>query len=169
MITTLMKTDTWYVLYTKSRNEKKVAEYLDAAGYEVYCPTITTIRQWSDRKKKVEEPLFKSYVFVKTEESRRQQVVQAPGVVCFLYWLQKPAIVRTEEIAAIRRFTEEAESAGATDVAFESGGVVRIDWGRFQGQEGKYLAKQGNYLVLLIECLGRVVKARVPAAHVVSV
>ena len=54
----------WYVLYTKPKWEKKVAEQLQAMGIDCYCPLVMKERQWSDRKKKVEMPLFNSYVFV---------------------------------------------------------------------------------------------------------
>ena len=57
----------WYVLYTKPRQEKKVADGLIAIGIAAYCPLVTTIKQWSDRKKKVEVPLINSYVFVNIE------------------------------------------------------------------------------------------------------
>ena len=64
----------WYVLYTKSRNEKLVAERLKEIGIETYCPVLKKVKQWSDRKKVVEEPLFKSYVFVRLEEHNRKDV-----------------------------------------------------------------------------------------------
>ena len=81
----------WFALYTKPRNEKKVAENLAALGIEVYCPLVTTIKQWSDRKKKVESPLIPSYVFVKIEEANRKEVFQVSGVVQYVFWLGKPA------------------------------------------------------------------------------
>ena len=77
----------WYVLYTKSRQEKKVTEALNLLGVNAYCPVVTTMKQWSDRKKKVEEPLIKSYVFVNLEESNRDIVFEVPGVVRYLFWL----------------------------------------------------------------------------------
>ena len=61
----------WHVLYTKPRNEKKVAERLSGAGYTVYCPLQKVRRQWSDRVKVVEEPLFKGYLFIKIEEKEK--------------------------------------------------------------------------------------------------
>ena len=64
----------WHVLYTKPRNEKKVAERLSGAGYTVYCPLQKVRRQWSDRVKVVEEPLFKGYLFIKIEEKKRDEV-----------------------------------------------------------------------------------------------
>ena len=89
----------WYVVYTKPKWEKKVAEQLTQRGIECYCPIVTEVRQWSDRKKKVEVPLFNSYVFVRLAEVDRNLVFQSSGVVRYLFWLAKPAIVRDEEIS----------------------------------------------------------------------
>ena len=77
----------WYVIYTKPRNEKKVAERLQQIGITVYCPMITMIKQWSDRKKKVQIPLLNSYVFVCLEDKEREKVFQVSGVVRYLFWL----------------------------------------------------------------------------------
>ena len=71
----------WYVIYTKPRNEKKVADRLKHLGIDVYCPMITMIKQWSDRKKKVQIPLLNSYVFVNLNEKDRELVFQVSGVV----------------------------------------------------------------------------------------
>ncbi len=152
----------WYVLYTKARNEKKVLARLEN-DYEVYCPLVTTVRQWSDRKKKVSEPLFKSYVFVRVTEAERHEVLKTPGVVCYIYWLGKPAQVREEEIAAIKSFTEETESADVLSIEYND--TVHIDWGLFKGQEGKFLARQGDHLILLVESLGQLIKAEVPVRY----
>lgn len=149
----------WYVVYTKARNEKKVAQRLEER-FEVFCPLVTMVRKWSDRKKKVKEPLFRSYVFVKVTESERQEVLRTPGIVCFVYWIGKPARVREEEIEAIRLFTEETEGTDVLSVEYND--TVHIDWGLFKGQEGKYLARQGDHLILLVQSLGRLIKAEVP-------
>ena len=92
----------WFVIYTKSRQEKKVALELEKMGITVYCPMINQIRQWSDRKKKVEVPLISSYVFVQLKERDRETVFEVPGIVRYVYWLEKPAIVRDEEIAVMK-------------------------------------------------------------------
>ena len=97
----------WYVLYTKSRNEKKVAERLSGAGYTVYCPLQKVRRQWSDRVKVVEEPLFKGYLFIKIEEKIRDEVFSFPGTVRYLFWLRRPAVVREEEIHTIQKWLGE--------------------------------------------------------------
>jgi transcription antitermination factor NusG len=89
----------WYVVYTKPKWEKKVAEQLKK-GIACYCPLVTQVRQWSDRKKKVEVPLFNSYVLV----ARSTKIWFSIGrVVRYLFWLGKPAIVRDEEIDTIKK------------------------------------------------------------------
>jgi len=97
----------WHVLYTKPRNEKKVAERLSDAGYSVYCPLQKVRRQWSDRVKVVEEPLFKGYLFIKIEEKIRDEVFSFPGTVRYLFWLRRPAVVREEEIHTIQKWLGE--------------------------------------------------------------
>ena len=92
----------WYVIRTKPQHEIKSTEILKNSGIEVFCPVITEVRQWSDRKKKVTVPLFKSYLFVNLQEKERNQVFIAPGVLGYLRWLQKPAIAKDEEIEAIQ-------------------------------------------------------------------
>ena len=94
----------WHVLYTKPRNEKKVAERLSNAGYTVYCPLQKVRRQWSDRVKVVEEPLFKGYLFIHIEMKIRDEVFTFPGTVRYLFWLRRPAVVREEEIHTIQKW-----------------------------------------------------------------
>ena len=92
----------WFVIYTKPQFEVKVAKALEAMGIRSYCPLFTQIKHYSDRKKKVEKPLLRSYVLVQLEDKDRAQVFTIPGVVRYLFWLGKPAIVREEEIELMR-------------------------------------------------------------------
>jgi transcriptional antiterminator RfaH len=143
----------WFVIYTKSRNEKKVAEGLQRMGLEVYCPLVTMIKKWSDRKKKVQVPLLSSYVFVCVEEKDREKVFQVTGVVRYLFWLGKPAIVRDDEIAALKEGLKE------TLVSFEVqgikvGDVVPVPSGPFQGKEGKINKINKNSLQLILTEVG---------------
>ena len=85
----------WYAVYTKPRWEKKVAAMLLEKGIENYCPINKVIRQWSDRKKMVMEPVFKGYVFVKLEDNKKWQVKDVNGILNFVYWLGKWAIFRS--------------------------------------------------------------------------
>jgi transcription antitermination factor NusG len=95
--------DSWYVLCTKPRNEKKVAERLSTDGYNVYCPLHKVKRQWSDRMKVVEEPLFKGYLFIQVGDKRRDEVFNHSGAVRYLFWLRRPALVSSCEIHTIKK------------------------------------------------------------------
>lgn len=94
----------WFILVVKSRNELKVSERLTELGIEVYCPTVKELRVWSDRKKTIEVPLFKSYVFICLTERERQSVFTVPGVLRYLFWLGKPAIIRDEEMETLQKW-----------------------------------------------------------------
>ena len=88
----------WFVVYTKPQQELKVASQLSAMGITNYCPTITVVKQYSDRKKKVNKPLLSSYVMVELEEKERQKVFSCSGIVRYLFFLGKPAVVPASEI-----------------------------------------------------------------------
>ena len=92
----------WFVVYTRPQQELKVAGQLSAMGITNYCPTITVLKQYSDRKKKVKKPLLSSYVMVKIEENRRNKVFSCIGVVRYLFFLGKPAIVDSSEISMMQ-------------------------------------------------------------------
>lgn len=143
----------WFVLYTKSRNEKLVAEKLRQRGVEVYCPLRITERKWSDRYKKVEEPLFRSYCFVKLEDHERNQVFAVPGVVRYLFWLQKPAIVRDEEILTIRRLLNDIDHSLIQVESLRPGDRLTITSGSFSDFSGEVLTKQGNVIRVRLDAL----------------
>ena len=155
------------VIHTKPRHEKKVAELLRCKGFEVYLPLKKVVRQWSDRRKKVQEPLFKSYVFIRVEEKKQHKALMTYGVVRYIYWCGTPAVVRDSEIAAIREFLGETAFIDEDKIEFVRGSEVEIKWGVFRGEKGECLARQGDHLILLIESLGQVIKAEVPIRHLV--
>src|SRR5215510_5987210 len=97
----------WFAVYTKPRCEKRVTEILTRKKVENYCPINKVLRQWSDRPKLVNEPLFPYFVFVKITENELSSIKQIDGVVNFVYWLGKPAIIRDSEIESIRQFLDE--------------------------------------------------------------
>ena len=151
----------WYALYTKPRWEKKVAKELEENGIETYCPQITEVRQWSDRKKKVTSPLFKSYVFVHLEEKDRAKVFDVPGVVQYLFWLGKPAVIRDEEITTIKNWLED-ESVEDIEVNHLSpGDELTIADGSFKGKEAVIERIGKKRFKLILKNLGVVVNVRV--------
>ena len=139
----------WYVLYTKPRTEKRVAESLEQMGVEVYCPLITGIKQWTDRKKKLKTPLFKSYVFIKLEEKNRNRVFDVPGVVRYLFWLGKPAIVRNEEIEVIQEWLDCEKVDDAKVDHLNQGDKISIKNGVFKDHEA-IIREVGNRKMRLI-------------------
>lgn len=94
----------WFVLCVKSQQELRVADILERMNVEVFCPLIKDSRDWSDRKKGVETPLFKGYVFVNLEEKYRGIVFGAPGVLRYLFWQGKPAVIQDEQIWTIKKW-----------------------------------------------------------------
>lgn len=146
----------WFVLYTNSRWEKKVHQRLTGSGVESYCPLNKVMRKWSDRVKKVEEPLFKSYVFVHIAEAEKQTVLTTPGVVNFVYWLGKPAVVRDREMEEIKLFLGEHENVEVQrlDAPIEPGAKLRVVSGLMMNYEGTALKVTNKAVEVLIESIG---------------
>ena len=93
----------WYAIYTRPRHEKKVNDQLLEKQFEVYLPLITRTRQWKDRKKKVDMPLFSSYVFVNFEYKYRFDVLQTDGVVKIVNFNGTPAVIPDWQIESLRK------------------------------------------------------------------
>ena len=144
----------WTAFYTKPRNEKKVAERLSDRGFEMYCPTRTVLKQWSDRKKKVKEPLFTSYVFAHITELERQEVLHDQGIVNSVFWLGKPVVIRNKEINGIINFLNEYPDSEGLNNLVEEGDKIEIMEGPLKGEAGELLKIKGNKLILSIESIG---------------
>jgi transcriptional antiterminator RfaH len=127
----------WVALYTRSRHEKKVETQLIEKKLAVYVPMKRVLKQWSDRKKWVEEPLFRSYVFVKGTAQERYRAVQSIGVVRMVTFNGQLAFVRDEEIEMIRRILADAPDTDACPVSFRVGDTVEIETGPLAGLKGK--------------------------------
>jgi transcription antitermination factor NusG len=139
----------WFVLYTQPRNEKKVTNRLEKLGITAYCPMTIQVRQWSDRKKKVEVPLLNSYVFVQLAEANRKLVFEVPGIVRYLFWLGEPAIVRDEEIKTLQNWLAH-DFAKLEVSALKPGDTIILKEGAFKNQEAliKTISKTKMQLVL---------------------
>ena len=146
--------EAWYVLYTKPKNEKKVAERLTAAGYNVYCPLHKVKRQWSDRIKTVEEPLFRSYVFIQIEDAKRDEVFAYHGTVRYLFWLRRPAVVRQSEIATIQKCLGEQDHEHIDVSQIMPGDYLRITSGQFSGEEAILLDRTNSRVIVQLKELG---------------
>lgn len=154
---------TWYAIYTKARNEKKVAALLQREGIDHYLPLIKRVKIWSDRKKQVEEPLFSSYVFVHIEEKEHLKVLQVYGVVRYVSFEGKKVSVRSAEIEAIKRYAETGEEFLLNESDFKIGKKVKVILGPMKGLEGKLVEVLGKQRVKVeIEAVGKAVFIRIP-------
>ncbi len=156
----------WYAIYTRPRWEKKVDLLLKEQGLESYCPLNKVRRKWSDRIKMVEEPLFKSYVFVRTDDKGKAIVRLTGGVINFVYWNGKPAIVKDKEIISIRRFLDEYENVQAIDLKPHQRIIVTS--GPFMDLEGKVLELRNKVARVAIDSLGFVLVANIDKSKLSS-
>ena len=151
----------WYVVYTKPKWEKKVAAQLQNNGIECYCPVVVQIRQWSDRKKNVEVPLFNSYVFVRLAENERNAVFDYVGVVRYLFWLGKPAIVRDDEINIIKKWLNTSDNNDVEVASYHIGDSIALESGPFSTQKATIKEITNTHYVLVLESLGCVLKMKI--------
>lgn len=148
----------WYVLYTKSRYERVVAKKLILSGMEGYCPLLKTRKKWSDRLKWVEEPLFRSYCFVRMDEKEREKALWIPGVVRYLYHCGKPAIIQEKEIELVKRWLMNYDHKKIEVLNFSENDRILIRSGALIGQEAEVIESKGNYALLCLESLGTTVR-----------
>ena len=158
----------WLAVYTRPRWEKKVNQLLIEKGLESYCPLNKVRRKWSDRVKIVEEPLFKSYVFVKVTDEDRTAVRMTNGTVNFVYWDGKPAVIKEKEITAIKRFLDEYENVEARPADLSINQRVRITNGSLMDQEGKVLDIRHKTARVAIDSLGYILIAYIDRTKLTS-
>lgn len=159
----------WTAFYTKPRNEKKASERLLKSGFEMYCPTRTVLKQWSDRKKKVQEPVFTSYVFAKVDEAQRLEILLDHAIVNSVFWLGKPVVIRDLEMEEIRQFLDEHPNAQTQQRNFREGDDVFVNSGPLSGQSGAIAQIRGNRAYLFIPNLGMALSAEVGLVHLQKV
>lgn len=144
----------WYAVYTKPRWEKKVAGLLEAKGIEYYCPLNKVTKQWSDRKKTILEPLFKSYVFVQVEEKQKWELMNINGILNYVHYMGKPAKIRNSEIETVKKFLNEFETVDVVENGTQANARVRIRHGALMNYHGILLELTGNKASVRIESMG---------------
>jgi transcription antitermination factor NusG len=157
----------WYALYTKPRWEKKIDMVLVRKGIESWCPLQKIERQWSDRKKIIEDPLFKSYVFVRIDNTERSKVLMTDGVLNFVYYLGKPAVIKDEEVAIIKRYLSEKDASILilSQEGFKEETKIKVNHGVFMGNEGTVLRGGKKKVYVKLESLGQVMVVEFPAEY----
>jgi len=159
-------TDSWYAVYTRPRWEKKVAALLAKKQIEHYCPLNKVLKQWSDRKKLVEEPLFSSYVFVRIADADKWRIKEIDGILNYVYWLGKPAQIPNHEIETIKRFLNEHESVQLKPLNLKANDQVRIVSGPFMNQQATVQSVKGKHVQVEIPSLNIALTATVRLADI---
>ena len=153
----------WFVLYTRPQQELKVASQLSAMGITNYCPTITLIKQYSDRKKKVIKPLLSSYVMVELEDKERNKVFACNGIVRYLFFLGKPAVVPASEINLMQDYLNGVYN-DIKVTALGVGNSHTITEGPFSGVTGKVVETNNTKVKLELASLGMRITLKKQAA-----
>jgi transcription antitermination factor NusG len=158
----------WYALYTKSRAEKKVLLELELQGIEAYLPLQRKLRQWSDRKKWVETPLISGYIFVHITLKEYDPVLRTPGVVTYVRFEGKAAIIPDDQIETIKRMMRQSSHAiEVSHELFNEGDPVEVIAGPLIGMQGKLVQFKGSKRVVVqVIQLNLSVLVEVPATEI---
>ena len=161
-------TKQWFAIYTKPRWEKKIDAVLIRKGVTSWCPIQKTERFWSDRKKIIDEPLFRSYVFVQIDATERATVLSTPGVLNFVYYVGKPAIIRDEEIEIIKNYLGEkgAVLSVISEEGYREETKVLVNHGVFMGNEGTVIRGGKKKVYVRLESLGQVMVVEFPTEFI---
>lgn len=148
----------WYAVYVKSRCEKKTCQMLKDKHIENYLPLISRLRQWSDRKKMVEEPLFQSYIFVRTDLKDYYEILNTPGIVRFVCFEGRPVPIPENQLVAVRSYVGDFD--GEENIAdfqeLREGKLVKIVHGSMHGLVGRLVEIRGRQrLIVNIEAVGQ--------------
>ena len=153
----------WFVVYTRPQQELKVAGQLSAMGITNYCPTITLVKQYSDRKKKVTRPLLSSYVMVELEEKERNKVFACNGIVRYLFFLGKPVVVPASDITLMQDHLNGVYNDSKV-TTLSIGDSYTITQGPFSGVSGRVVKINKTKVKLELASLGMRITLKKQAA-----
>jgi transcriptional antiterminator RfaH len=139
----------WVAAYTNPRAEKKVFASLQKNNFEAYLPLTKKLKQWSDRKKWVEEPLFRSYIFVKISEKEYLSVLNTPGIVKYITFSGKAAVIPDQQIETLKRLLTTEEDLELVHERFDTGKKIKIIAGPLMGLSGELIEYQSKRKVLI--------------------
>ena len=159
----------WYAVYTKPRWEKKIDAMFGERGITSYCPLNKVRRKWIDRFKVVEEPLFKSYVFVRITDKEMSAVRQVSGVINFVYWNNKPATIKDEEVDQIKRFLNEYQDVQVVPMEIKPQSKVLITKGIMMNKEAEVVQVRSKMVEVIIECLGYKLTAQINKSNITPI
>jgi transcription antitermination factor NusG len=161
----MTKSENWFVVYTKPNAEKKVEVKVKEMGYEAFLPLHQVVRQWSDRKKKMDVPLFPNYVFVKILSVKRFDLLRIDELIRFIHFDGKPANIAEKDIMIIKSFMQGDVEPTGSDLSI--GAKIRVTQGQFAGIEGIMIRKNGRKrLIVNLDFLHKSVSIDIEACQV---
>ena len=155
----------WYPVYTQPRAEKKACLALQSKGIQAYLPLHKQQKQWSDRKKWVEEPFIKSYLFVYTSELEHSEVLMTKGISRFIYFSNKIASMPDRQIEDLKLLMASPYELEITEEDLQAGEKIIIKAGPLKGITGEVISYRSHkQLILRLESLGCSIIVNVAAA-----
>ncbi len=155
----------WYPVCTQSRAEKKAFKALIDKGIEAYLPLQRQLKQWSDRKKWVEEPMFKSYLFVRVNEQQRSEVLMTTGISRFIYFSGEIAAMPDRQIETIKLLLASPYELNITEENLAPGEKINIKAGALKGIQGEIIEyKSQKQLLIRLENLSHSIIVNVSAS-----
>ena len=156
----------WFAVYTNPRAEKKIYAELVKKGITAYLPLLRTLKLWSDRKKWVEEPLFKSYLFVHISDKMYYDVLNTPGVVRYVAFEGKAVPVPEQQIEAIRYYLSSEDLPMEVSTELAPGQVVEVLKGPMRGLRGDLVEIAGRHKVKVeISAIGQSILVVIPMSQ----
>ena len=142
--------ESWFVFYVTAKHERKVESLLIRDGYTCYLPIISVLKQWTHRKKHVEEPLFKSYIFVKTKKNMIYDVLQIPSIVSYIRFSGQPAVVSQKHIDLIKDLIKNKTNFNISKERIKVGEQIILKSGPFEGEKGVVKEIRGTKKLLVV-------------------
>jgi transcriptional antiterminator RfaH len=148
-------THKWYPVYTHPRAEKKACQALENKGIETYLPIRRQLKLWSDRKKWVDEPFIKSYLFVHITEHDQTEVLMTKGIARFIYFGGKIASMPDRQVDDLKLLMASAVELEITEENLLPGEKIIIKAGPLKGMKGEIISyRSQKQLALRLESLG---------------
>jgi transcription antitermination factor NusG len=164
-----LRTSKWFAVYTQPRNEKKVFERLSISGVETFLPLQKKLKKWSDRKKVVEEPLIRSYIFVRISELDYYTVLNTTGVIRYVSFEGKAVPIPDRQIDLLKKFLEENYTVEAIEAKFEPGELVEIRMGSMMGVTGEVVEHNGaKKIIIRIDHISHSLLVTLPKEYIIK-
>jgi transcription antitermination factor NusG len=160
-------TKKWHPVYTQPRAEKKAYQALTDKGFEAYLPLHRQLKQWSDRKKWVEEPFLKSYIFVNIAQHEQADILMTRGISRFLYFMGRPASMPDRQITELKLLMASPYELEVTEEDLQPGEKIMIKAGPLKGMTGEIISKRSQkQLILRLESIGCSIIVHVAASYI---